>query len=307
MSDVLEYFCSVFAAEQAYTAQSPFHWSGHRLVGVLWGSWGLSSQVRVEDQVLVISLRVLVNWAHIGILVLRNVWLGLHGAALVCASHGRHGAHMHDWELVVELLWIGLLQPSLLSVPTSTFEEETVDVNSLSWRIDCLTLKSDKVLRKLWEELFLKLVFDLFLTGLTTSSTTCILWLNVEQGANHFLRLLHSECQVSIWMKSEDWRVILRWHGIDELHEFDVLRCLWNVIIEISDGIVEAVSWLEHVFSDPKISIGIEHHSVKIIGDLSSILYLTNHVLHCFPLVLNVEGRALSQMLVQVGKRGHHI
>lgn len=84
-------------------------------------------------------------------------------------------------------------------------------------------------------------------------------------------------------MESENRRVILAWHGRDVFHELGVLDRIWNVIVELSYEWVEAVSWLEHIFSDPQVTVGDEHLSVEIVSNSTTILYLTNHVAHSLP------------------------
>ena len=49
---------------------------------------------------------------------------------------------MQDWELVVQLLWLRLFKSSLLSVPTSTLEEESMDVDTFLWMVDGLAFNS---------------------------------------------------------------------------------------------------------------------------------------------------------------------
>lgn len=95
--------------------------------------------------------------------------------------------------------------------------------------------------------------------------------------------MLESEGQIGVGMESEDWRIVLSWHGRDVLKELGVLDGIWNVVVELSDLWVEAVSWLEHIFSNPKATVGDEHLSVEIVSNFSTILYITHHEAHCLP------------------------
>lgn len=47
---------------------------------------------------------------------------------------------MQDWELVVELLWLRLLETFLGPVPSCTLEVETMDVNTFLWMVNGLAL-----------------------------------------------------------------------------------------------------------------------------------------------------------------------
>lgn len=86
-----------------------------------------------------------------------------------------------------------------------------------------------------------------------------------------------------------------------------MLDGVWNLIGEISDEVVEAVVWLEDGLLDPKVTVGNEGLSVKIICDSTTILCLDDHVLHSFPGVWNVEGSRHGKMLIDIRKGGFQI
>ena len=52
---------------------------------------------------------------------------------------------MEDWELVVEFLRVGVFESSLASIPTSSFEEETMDIDSLLWWADLSSFDSSVI------------------------------------------------------------------------------------------------------------------------------------------------------------------
>jgi len=84
-------------------------------------------------------------------------------------------------------------------------------------------------------------------------------------------------------METKDWWTIIRWHLVDVLQEFRVLLSIWDVVVELSDQLVEAIVWSEDLFLDPELSVASEHFSVKTISDLTTVLYIRNHILNGFP------------------------
>jgi hypothetical protein len=62
-----------------------------------------------------------------------------------------------------------------------------------------------------------------------------------------------------------------------------VLRGIWDVVVELSDRLVEAVVLLENSVSEPELAVRIEKFSVKVVSDSSSVLHLTNHILNGIP------------------------
>jgi len=77
-----------------------------------------------------------------------------------------------------------------------------------------------------------------------------------------------------------------------------MLSCIWDVIVELSDLLVEAIVLLEDRVRQPNGAIGTEKLSVKIISDSSTILHFTNHVLDGIPGVWAVSCLTLSQVLI---------
>jgi len=49
---------------------------------------------------------------------------------------------MKNWELVVKLLWIGIFESLLWSVPSRSLKEETMDIDTLIWWVDSLSFDS---------------------------------------------------------------------------------------------------------------------------------------------------------------------
>lgn len=114
----------------------------HALVRVLRSTLGLSLEVASEDQVLVISLGVLVDWAVVGSLgEVREVGLASRGLAWgsVFVDGGRDGVDVQDRELVEQLLGLRVLQSSVTLVPTGALQEQTVDVYTFLWLLDRFT------------------------------------------------------------------------------------------------------------------------------------------------------------------------
>jgi hypothetical protein len=56
-------------------------------------------------------------------------------------------------------------------------------------------------------------------------------------------------------METKDWWSIIRWHLIDILKEFRVFSSIWNVIIEISNQLIEAVVRSEDLLLDPELGV----------------------------------------------------
>ena len=52
---------------------------------------------------------------------------------------------MENWELVIKLFRVRVFESLLSSVPPRSFKEETVDINTLIWCIDCLSFDSSIV------------------------------------------------------------------------------------------------------------------------------------------------------------------
>jgi hypothetical protein len=62
-----------------------------------------------------------------------------------------------------------------------------------------------------------------------------------------------------------------------------MLKIVWNMVIELSDCVIEAVVLRQAVLVDPSLTISLEKFSIQIICDSSTILYLGNHVTNGFP------------------------
>jgi hypothetical protein len=84
-------------------------------------------------------------------------------------------------------------------------------------------------------------------------------------------------------MESKDGRGIITWHGGNVLNESAMLRGIWNVVMELSNGLVEAIVLLENSISHPNLGESIEELSVEVVSDSSSVLHFANHVLDCIP------------------------
>jgi len=84
-------------------------------------------------------------------------------------------------------------------------------------------------------------------------------------------------------MKTEDgWGIVSR-HFVDVFNESLVLKVVWNVVVELSDGVVEAIVLAQAVFVDPSVTVGGEELSIEVVSDSSTILYLRDHVANSFP------------------------
>ena len=62
-----------------------------------------------------------------------------------------------------------------------------------------------------------------------------------------------------------------------------MLCCIWDVVVELSNLLVEAIVLLEDCISKPDGAIGTEKLPVKIVSDSSTVLHFTNHVLDGIP------------------------
>lgn len=84
-------------------------------------------------------------------------------------------------------------------------------------------------------------------------------------------------------MKTEDgWGIVSR-HFVDVFNESLVLKVVWDVVIELGNGVVEAIVLAQAVFVDPSVTVGGEELSIEVVSDSSTILYLSNHVSDCLP------------------------
>lgn len=79
------------------------------------------------------------------------------------------------------------------------------------------------------------------------------------------------------------------------------------MVVELSNGVIEAVVLSQAMLIDPSVTIVIEQLSVKIVSDSATILYFCNHISDGFPGELSVCLLALVQMSVNVEKRGIHV
>jgi hypothetical protein len=77
-----------------------------------------------------------------------------------------------------------------------------------------------------------------------------------------------------------------------------MLSCIWDVVVELSDLLIEAIVLLEDSISEPNGAIGTEKLSIKIISDSSTILHFTNHVLNGIPGVWTIGCLTLRQVLI---------
>jgi len=99
----------------------------------------LSLQVASEDEILIVSLRILVNWTEVGGSgQVSQVLLSFraHGLRLVLIDSSRDGRDMQDRELVEKLLRLRVFKSSVTFVPASSFQEKTVDVHALLRMVD---------------------------------------------------------------------------------------------------------------------------------------------------------------------------
>lgn len=53
---------------------------------------------------------------------------------------------------------------------------------------------------------------------------------------------------------------------------------VWNMVVVLSDEVVEAVFLFEDIFTDPQITVGLEQFTIKIVGNSSTVLHITSHV-----------------------------
>ena len=91
-----------------------------------------------SDQVLIRAHVVFVNWARIhGLLILSLTCLGCAGA-LVLLSSGAVGVHLDVGESIVEVFALGVFEVALTLVPSSTFQVETMDPDSIAGFLDRL-------------------------------------------------------------------------------------------------------------------------------------------------------------------------
>lgn len=84
-------------------------------------------------------------------------------------------------------------------------------------------------------------------------------------------------------MESKDGWCVISWHFVDIFHDPAMFRSIWNVVVEFSDRLVEAVVLLEDCISQPELAVGIEQFSVKVVSDSSTVLHFTDHVLDGVP------------------------
>lgn len=55
------------------------------------------------------------------------------------------------------------------------------------------------------------------------------------------------------------------------------------MVMELSDGLVEAVVLLEYRVRQPDLAVGIEQLTVQVVGDTATVLHLAHHVLDGIP------------------------
>jgi len=146
-------------------------------------------------------------------------------------------------------------------------EEEHVEWHGLTsviqalWSLEVLELIVDFNLDEVWwkkfDQFLLKLVLDLLFAGLTRA-TARVLWHGVDKHDNHLTRLLETVGQIGVTVKTENERVVLLWEGLDVLEVSGVLVEVWNVVVVLSDEVVEAVLLFEDFISNPEGTIGAE-------------------------------------------------
>jgi len=127
--------------------------------------------------------------------------------------------------------------------------------------------------------------------------------LSIKKSVQHFTGLLESEGEIGVGVKTEDWWGILGWDEVNFFQELSMLRGFWDtVLVLLVLEHDEDVSWGEDLLLNPEKTVGVEELSVKTISDSSSILDITDHVLHGFPRVRLVEVSTLSHVLLNEGK-----
>lgn len=152
---------SLFAAKQSNALELPVHDSCHSLWDRLLGSrWTLGLKVGTEDQIPVVTLGVLVDWAEV-VGPLLVVVLGLLGGGLVHqVLVGGLGGDVHDWEGEEQVLAGLLLEALVVLVPLRAFQVETVNEDTLIDGLDDFAFNAAVIT---WNNLFedISLVVDL--------------------------------------------------------------------------------------------------------------------------------------------------
>jgi hypothetical protein len=108
-------------------------------------------------------------------------------------------------------------------------------------------------------------------------------------------------------MESKDAWGIISWHLVDVFYESLMLKIVWDMVVELSDCVVEAVVLGQAVLVDPSLTIGSKELSIEIVGDSSTVLYLSDHVTNGLPRESSVGLLALSQMSIDIEKGCVHV
>jgi len=172
-----------------------------------------------------------------------------------------------------------------------------------TWKLGKLLLVLDlnEVLWKLLNKLVSDLVFDLLFLGFTTGATS-LLWSSIDKSIDHGLGLVETEGKIGSWVETEDnWRVLL-WEGVNILLIPLHLGNIWNLVDELRKSVKVIVWLIEDLRLEPKSSISIEHFTVHVVGNSSSVLDLTNHVSNSFPGDLRGTERSCVHVVLDIGK-----
>lgn len=136
-------YCSVLGTKKSDSGKLPLHGCCHSSIWIGWCTLNLGLQEASEDQVSIISLWIDVNWALVGsLLQVSKVLLGLVGLTWLVTGGNGNCTDVKNWELVIELLRLGVLEIFSSLVPSGTLKEESMDKHTLTWYVQLLALDS---------------------------------------------------------------------------------------------------------------------------------------------------------------------
>ncbi len=133
---------SLLSTEQGDTLEFPIPfgedstWGCSIFLLVVRGRVGAEEHSR--DQVLIITLGVLVDRALVEVLGLRLLFATAWGGTGISLGRCRHGCEMNDGEGLEGILRGLVLEFLLVSGPGGTFDVETVDAHTFRWYVESL-------------------------------------------------------------------------------------------------------------------------------------------------------------------------
>jgi hypothetical protein len=79
------------------------------------------------------------------------------------------------------------------------------------------------------------------------------------------------------------------------------------MVVVLGDKVVEAVLLLENVFCNPKHAIGLEHLTIQVVSDSTTILHIAGHVLQSLERHCGASCLGLGHVLLDIEKGGLQI